>query len=434
MTRSLSSTSKSHLFVNLVVDTIIKHHASTSSKEIYGWLLGTEFPNGDSYIWVAIPCVKYTHQSEIGALPDPIEFQDVSAVLPEGMGIIGIYHSHPNRIFHSSTDNATLARFSALYPKMISAVTNPFPVSKDAENATRWYSLDKNKESVHEISVEFKSIADGRFKFSRWSASWEVQITSINPISSPNQLVPILMPLCLDFMKGSEVSFNDILENESKKKKISDRRQAFNSVNSKRWKKAMQNDWITNITLPPFSKEILDRDKGAQGPNSKSHWEYSVNLKLQGTLLVDTSNFPTAEEIEHRINLAFQSQLSDTLSRSVFIPLRQNAPLNFTIISEDAIEFDYFKIPLDFGLFSQVPNDIFANIASPDSMSSSLPGEWNTVIERSKDEYVRLYQNQTARLENFRERLGLLDHVIFEDLIQPLDSAVSQILANRGKY
>ncbi len=427
MTRSSPpSTLKSHLFVNPVVDTIIKHHASTSSKEIYGWLLGTEFSNGDSYIWAAIPCVKYTHQSEIGALPDPIEFQDVSAVLPEGVGIIGIYHSHPNRIFHSSTDNATLARFSALYPKMISAVTNPFPVSEDAENTTRWYSLDKDKESVHEISVEFKSFSEERFKFSLWNASWDVHVKSTNPISSPNQLVPLLMPLCLDFLKGSEVSFIDSIDNSV------NRKHALNSINSKKWKRAIQNNSILKFDLPPFSKEILD--KGTQDPNSKSLWEYSVNLTLQGSLLVDKNKFPTAEEIRHRIKLAFQSQLSDTLSRSVFIPLGKEPSQKFTILSENSVKFVFFKIPLNFGLFSQDPHDIFVNIPAPDSRSSSLSGEWNSVIKRSKDEYSRLYQNQTARLENFRERLSLSGNDFFEDLIQPLDSAVSQILTNRGKY
>ena len=453
---SPSSNPRSHIFVNPLVDTIIKHHASTSNKEIYGWLLGIEFSNGDSYIWAAIPCVKYTQQTEISALPDPIEFQDVSAVLPEGVGIIGIYHSHPSRIFHSTTDNATLARFSALYPKMISAVTNPFPVSENEENTTRWYSLDKDMESVHEISVVFQSFSSERLKFARWFASWEVHVKSTQTISSPNQLVPLLMPLSLDFLNGAEVSFLDNIdqnepeltqnlfyhllkkktknmENQGKErsnsKSTSNSKNKLDSINSKKWKQAIQRNRVAYFMLPPLSKTLMD--DGDRIPRSERIWEYTVKITLHGSLFVDKVNFPKATEIKHRIETVFQSQLPEILSRSVFVPLQQDISHSFTILSENGVQLVFFEIPLNFGLYSQTQHEIFAPISSPDSNSSSLSKKWYSIIKRSEDEYNRIFQNQTARLENFRERLRLLGPDFFKDWIQPLESTVSQILANR---
>ncbi|MHA1522013.1 MAG: Mov34/MPN/PAD-1 family protein [Promethearchaeota archaeon] len=445
MTRSSSSTSsksKSQLFVNPQVDITIKHHASTSSKEIYGWLLGNEFSNGDSYVWAAIPCVKYTLQTEISALPDPIEFQDVSAVLPEGIGILGIYHSHPNRIFHSSTDNATLARFSTLYPKMISAVTNPFPVSENAENSTRWFSLNENKESVHEILVTFKSFADERLKFAKWFTSWDITVSSTEPILSPNQLVPHLMPLCLDFFNGAEVSFidhrgrsgPDFKQNSVIHPLDSEGKQKFGSIKSKKWKKAFSKNKIAYIVLPPFSKSLIQNVNS--GSNSKGIWKYTMNLTLRGSLFLDRDYFLTAEEIGCRIKSTFQSQLPESLSRSVFAPLKKETTQNFTMLSEIGIDLAFFGIPLNFGLYSQPPNEIFAknsdqNSTSQVSSSPSIPKEWNSVIKRSEEEYKQLYGNQTARLVNFRKRIRLLGPDFFESLLQPLDSALSQILANR---
>ncbi len=68
--------------------------------------------------------------------------------MPQGIGPIGIYHSHPfsSEIFHSHTDDATLLSLSNQFPHCISIVTNGEEIN--------FYQMGK-KSKTEEIQAEF---------------------------------------------------------------------------------------------------------------------------------------------------------------------------------------------------------------------------------------------------------------------------------------
>ena len=130
------------LFINL-----IKIQALSSENEIYGWLIGyqkDDIPN----ILAIIECKRFKHQSFISAVPDIKEFQEISSVMPQGIGPIGIYHSHPfsSELFHSHTDDATLISLSNQFPNCVSIITNGVQIN--------YYKMGKESKTK-EINVKF---------------------------------------------------------------------------------------------------------------------------------------------------------------------------------------------------------------------------------------------------------------------------------------
>ncbi len=103
----------------------IKNQALSSENEIYGWLLGYEKEN-IPHILAIFECKSFDHQTLISAVPNAQEFQELSSLMPQGIGPIGIYHSHPfsSEVFHSHTDDSTLISLSNQFPNCISIVTN----------------------------------------------------------------------------------------------------------------------------------------------------------------------------------------------------------------------------------------------------------------------------------------------------------------------
>jgi len=95
-----------------------------------------------------VECKRFEQQTVISAIPDAQEFQEISSVMPQGIGPIGIYHSHPfsSEIFHSHTDDTTLISLSNQFPNCVSIVTN----GKDIN----YYQIGKNRET-NEINVKF---------------------------------------------------------------------------------------------------------------------------------------------------------------------------------------------------------------------------------------------------------------------------------------
>ncbi len=138
----------------------IKKHAKSSVKEIYGWLIGGETKKNGLIVYSAISCHRYLHQTSIGAIPDTKEMQDISAALPQGLGVIGIYHSHPGDIFHSHTDDQTLENFTRFYPKMLSAVTNRDVFEDERKNRTRWYQFSPKLGKTREIHIKTHKISN----------------------------------------------------------------------------------------------------------------------------------------------------------------------------------------------------------------------------------------------------------------------------------
>jgi hypothetical protein len=97
-----------------------------------------------------IECKRFEQQSLISAIPHAQEFQEISSVMPQGIGPIGIYHSHPfsSEIFHSHTDDSTLLSLSNQFPNCVSIVTNGEEIN--------YYQMGK-KSKTEEIQAEFIS-------------------------------------------------------------------------------------------------------------------------------------------------------------------------------------------------------------------------------------------------------------------------------------
>ncbi|MHA1303062.1 MAG: Mov34/MPN/PAD-1 family protein [Candidatus Heimdallarchaeaceae archaeon] len=106
-----------------VISAIERHARFFKGVEIYGWLLGYD-KNEELVILASIPCKMYKAQNEIRAEPSNEEVMEISKNIPKGIGIVGIYHSHPNKVFHSATDDLTVRQFASIYPHFLSIVTN----------------------------------------------------------------------------------------------------------------------------------------------------------------------------------------------------------------------------------------------------------------------------------------------------------------------
>ncbi|MBD3214464.1 MAG: hypothetical protein GF311_17765 [Candidatus Lokiarchaeota archaeon] len=130
---------------------LIRHQALNSEEEIYGWLIGylhEKYPR----VLALFECQKFQHQSIINAIPDVREFYEISSILPQGIGAIGIYHSHPHgsKVFHSHTDDSTLLSLSNQFPNCISVVTNGnevecFIIDEDQKTKKIDYTLKSTK-------------------------------------------------------------------------------------------------------------------------------------------------------------------------------------------------------------------------------------------------------------------------------------------------
>ncbi|KKL75306.1 hypothetical protein LCGC14_2056190, partial [marine sediment metagenome] len=80
--------------ISEIVINIIKSQALSSEKEIYGWLIGFQ-KEKVSKVLAIIECKRFEQQTLISAIPHAQEFQEISSIMPQGIGPIGIYHSHP---------------------------------------------------------------------------------------------------------------------------------------------------------------------------------------------------------------------------------------------------------------------------------------------------------------------------------------------------
>lgn len=125
-----------------VLEAIENHAASFKEQEIYGWLLGYDFYD-KLFVISSIPCYYYRMQSQISAEPSHEEVMEIIKAIPKGIGVVGIYHSHTGKVFHSKTDDQTIEQFATIYPFFLSIVTN---VSE-----TKYYQFKEN--SVNEINV-----------------------------------------------------------------------------------------------------------------------------------------------------------------------------------------------------------------------------------------------------------------------------------------
>ncbi len=112
--------------INPLVWDFIPANAREFKAEVYGWLLGYYADNGEPVILGAYDCQKFVEQTLISAIPDPKQYHEVTVSLPNGIGVLGMYHSHPagSNIFHSHIDDSTVLDYTSLASNFISIVTN----------------------------------------------------------------------------------------------------------------------------------------------------------------------------------------------------------------------------------------------------------------------------------------------------------------------
>ncbi|MGV9172896.1 MAG: Mov34/MPN/PAD-1 family protein [Promethearchaeia archaeon] len=144
----------------------IKKQAISNENEIYGWLIGYK-KNKTLNILSLIECKKFEQQSLISAIPDAQEFQKVSTALPQGIGAVGIFHSHPaGDVFHSHIDDSTLKSLSRQFPSSVSIVTNGKEVG--------YYRLDKKGTNKDDLDVEFGIPQISPFILIKFQAEFQV--------------------------------------------------------------------------------------------------------------------------------------------------------------------------------------------------------------------------------------------------------------------
>jgi len=168
---------------------VIKKQALSSENEVYGWLIGYQ-KNNILNILAIIECKKFEFQTVISAIPHAQEFQEISSVLPQGIGPIGIYHSHPflSKIFHSHTDDSTLISLSKQFPSCVSIVTNGKEVN--------YYQLNENDQTT-EIPIKFIETEVPKFLLIAFNETLSVRISKevINNLEKPNLNIRILNAL-----------------------------------------------------------------------------------------------------------------------------------------------------------------------------------------------------------------------------------------------
>ncbi|MHA1234207.1 MAG: Mov34/MPN/PAD-1 family protein [Promethearchaeota archaeon] len=137
---------KTFLISNILIE-LIKKQARSSYDEIYGWLIGYS-KNDIPHILAISECKRFEQQTFISAIPHVLEFQELSSSMPQGIGPIGIYHSHPasSTIFHSHTDDNTLVSLTNQFQNCVSIVTNGEEIN--------FYQMGKEKKT-REINVEY---------------------------------------------------------------------------------------------------------------------------------------------------------------------------------------------------------------------------------------------------------------------------------------
>lgn len=193
----------------------IKNQAYHSNEEIYGWLIGyieRDIPK----VLAIFECTKFDQQTVISAMPNVLEFQEISSILPQGIGPIGIYHSHPvsSEIFHSHTDDSTLLSLTNQFQHCVSIVTNG--------KAIKYYQMGKNK-STKEISAEFSQPEVSKFILFAINETFELQINLelLNGEINLQKLIIKIRNLMINFFQNSwdkfEFSIDDLIISKNTK-------------------------------------------------------------------------------------------------------------------------------------------------------------------------------------------------------------------------
>lgn len=430
-----------HVFVSPIIDTLIKHHAQTTSHEIYGWLLGTESKTHNLHIWFALPCINYIQQSAISALPDPKEFQEISSMLPHGVGIIGIYHSHPSQIFHSSTDNTTLQRYAKLYPKMVSAVTNRFSDKESIENKTKWYQFDTEAESVLQIEIQEKEFDSNRFYFSPIFFSWNLMLKTDHPLNSAHEIVPIISNYYKECIRDAEFyvykgklsnlakSTQNFGLNQKSSFKNSDvllfgkesdfsnfhqeKHFSFSQPSIRKLQKIQRKDKLCILKLPDFN-DVEPIDTKVEN--------YKINLFFPMFFLFDRDNLISAAEFHKQVDNFSNSEMMEHLSRSVIHSNNILDTPSELVMCEHFIYLDLFNIPLICGIFWINPSDDTSTIDSSITYSKIKNSQEKEKFESISKRLINIFSNLVDRLAIIQDKISFSHLKALQDILSDMQS------------
>ncbi|MFX1521826.1 MAG: Mov34/MPN/PAD-1 family protein [Promethearchaeota archaeon] len=197
------------VFVDPTLEPLIEGYAKTTEKEIYGWLIGFDDRQNNVYIISVIDCQRYAYQELIGVGPDPIDTQMVYSAMPQRIGVVGIYHSHPGEVFHSHIDDRTLISLSKLYQNPISVVTNG--------TITKYYQVGHPPEKMKEIDAIRKKIKKLQFMDFMLNVKKTLMVDTENPLpeisSQLHSWVEENFIHCVYSRKGINIDMNSKLSN-----------------------------------------------------------------------------------------------------------------------------------------------------------------------------------------------------------------------------
>ncbi len=345
----------------------IKHHALSSAKEIYGWLIGRETTNGDLVVLTAVACQRYQMQTYIGAAPDPREVQELSTALPNGVGMIGIYHSHPADIFHSSVDDKTLQNLARYYPKMISAVANSDAFDEEEKNHTRWFQLSSDGISTEEIEMTKEISPLDHF---RWINSY-CKLTIDANISLSGQINQVLLKKIMSDYETIWKKGNFYFLNEKPKRRAKYLREKIKNglVPNDSSKSLFDNDVIkikSKYSMDRLPKNALSSmykkkrsfymDFSYNTPLHNSPTEDTPLTHIYGDLylsfhqILNSQKEENQEQIISKIKAEVMDMIIQSLSRSLFLPHDDSS---LEIISPTPINIPYPGLPMMLNILNE---------------------------------------------------------------------------------
>ncbi|MHA1471940.1 MAG: Mov34/MPN/PAD-1 family protein [Promethearchaeota archaeon] len=309
---------KKFLIPHILID-VIKKQARSSYDEIYGWLIGYS-KNDIPHILAISECKRFEQQTLISAIPHALEFQELSSTMPQGIGPIGIYHSHPasSRLFHSHTDDNTLISLTNQFENCVSIVTNGEEIN--------FYQMGKEKKT-REIKVEFEESEVIDFILVAVDDKFDVRVSNslLKDLNKTNYIKMKIQNILIDSFqkhwKEFTLSKNDLNINE----------------------KVKVNEFSTNditaepiyIKIPQVTKEIIsnllilkDRDEnnGIIEENEYTKLDLSIKTKFliyiidHNRELYDFKNVIRVEFLGNIIPQKFASSVLDLQSCKLGIP------------------------------------------------------------------------------------------------------------------
>jgi len=298
---------------------VIKNQARSSYDEIYGWLIGYS-KNDIPHILAISECKRFEQQTLISAIPNVLEFQELSSSMPQGIGPIGIYHSHPasSTLFHSHTDDKTLTSLTNQFQNCVSIVTNGEEIN--------FYQMGKEKKTM-EIKVEYDEPEVSDFILVAIDEKFEIRVNNglFKDLSKTNYIKMKIQNILID-------NFHNYWNTFSLSKKN------LNIKERAKVSKFLTND-ITRepmyIKIPRETKEIIskllilknqDTSNGAIGENDYTNLSLSIRAKFliyaidNNTQLYDFKNKIRVEFLGNILPQKLQNSILDLPSCKLDIP------------------------------------------------------------------------------------------------------------------